>query len=333
MPVFNVKAGTLYVAPTGPTGPVGTAANTGATGTTGSTGAASTGPTGAVGPTGATGNTGFTGAASTIAGPTGSTGPTGPTGAVGAASTVTGPTGNTGFTGAAGAGGGVGSTGPTGNTGPTGFTGAGGAASTVTGPTGNTGYTGPTGATGPTGSTGATGPTGAAATGSTGGGGATGPTGPTNAMPPLAFGWGILPNDNAAWSSGFFRGSTFLCTRNTTVSSVNAYAVSAAATAVLTPAIYSLAPNSLAFTLVEAGPPVVGSVAGLNSLPLSASVTLVAGTIYAIGIIVQVAQFNIVQANAGVTLYFTTAATGATGSVSSGNVSETVNTPGTVWAD
>lgn len=145
------------------------------------------------------------------------------------------------------------------------------------------GIAGPTGATGAAGASGATGATGATGSGGGGGGGGSG------------FPFSFSPTGGSTLNTGNFGGSIFLCEANFTASNVNFYAMAAAATAKVQPAIYSMTPGSSTLTLVKAGPLVTGVTAGVNKLPLTASASLVAGTIYVYGIVVTVAGLSLAQ--------------------------------------
>jgi len=84
-----------------------------------------------------------------------------------------------------------------------------------------------------------------------------------------------------------FGGAMFLMPANFTASNITFYGFSAASTAKLTPAIYSVSGSTL--TLVATGPQVTGVTVGINTVPLTSPVTLNAGTIYLFGFIVLTA--------------------------------------------
>ena len=277
---------------TGPSGgPIGATGSTGATGEQGATGFGSTGATGIQGATGLQGSTGIGATGSTgIIGLTGSTGATGVAGATGE-----GATGATGIQGDVGA---TGATGVTGNVGATGLQGVQGIQGIqgITGSTGDTGLQGSTGATGVVGGQGSTG-----ATGVSGNDGATGATGVvdfTNYLASIGQSSSVIETTerNSALSSTAAQGGSLFLMMITPVVNITvtklSISVANASTGTVTlfrMGVYSFNEGTNTATLIAstANVPSSTSPAQLAELPLTspASITLVAGTRYAIGFI------------------------------------------------
>jgi hypothetical protein len=109
------------------------------------------------------------------------------------------------------------------------------------------------------------------------------------------FDFGMQPCGFASGSSlnaSNFAGLLLVVPYATAIKSVKFVAASAAATAKIYPAIYEFSNGALG-ALLATGPQVTGVTAGLNSIPLTSALSVSAGQLIAVGLVVSVANISL----------------------------------------